>query len=173
MEVHKALRLPRNLRMEVHKALCLPRNLHMEGHKVLRLPRNLHMEDHKVLCLPRNLHMEVHKVLCLPRNLHMEVHKALRLPRILHVNKQVNTLITMEGRTATTADNRRQPQTTQRPQPLTEHGGSQSAAPATNSGGVSVCVVTKCCACHVFCTWRFTKCCACHEFCASTNRWIL
>ena len=41
---------------------------------------------------------------------------------------------------ATTADNRRQPQTTQHPQPLTEHGGyvsvcvlSQSAAPATNS----------------------------------------
>ena len=28
-EVHKALRLPRNLRFEVHKVLCLPRNLHL------------------------------------------------------------------------------------------------------------------------------------------------
>ena len=54
----------------------------------------------------------------------------LRLPRLLHVKKQVNTLITMEGRTG---DHRRQPQTTQQPEPLTEHGGSQSAAPATNS----------------------------------------
>ena len=60
----------------------------------------------------------------------MEVHKVLRLPRILRVKKQVNTLITMEGRTG---DHRRQPQTTQQPEPLTEHGGSQSAAPATNS----------------------------------------
>ena len=66
----------------------------------------------------------------LPRILHVEVHKVLRLPRILHVKKQVNTLITMEERTG---DHRRQPQTTQHPQPLTEHGGSQSAAPATNS----------------------------------------
>ena len=65
----------------------------------------------------------------LPRILHMEVHKVLRLPRILRVKKQVNTLITM-GRTG---DHRRQPPTTQRPEPLTEHGGSQSAAPATNS----------------------------------------
>ena len=79
----------------------------------------------------------------------MEVHKVLRLPRIPHVNKQVNTLITMEGRTG---DHRRQPQTTQHPQPLTEHGGSQSAAPATTSGDISVCVVTKCRACHEFCT---------------------
>ena len=54
----------------------------------------------------------------------------LRLPRILRAQKQVNTLITMEGRTG---DHRRQPQTTQQPEPLTEHGGSQSAAPATNS----------------------------------------
>ena len=84
--------------------------------------------------------MEVHNALRLPRILHMEVHKVLRLPRILHVKKQVNTLITMEGRTGdhrrqpqTTADNRRQPPTTQQPEPLTEHGGSQSAAPATNS----------------------------------------
>ena len=53
--------------------------------------------------------MEVHKVLRLPRFLHVEVHKVLRLPRILRVNKQVNTLITMEGRTG---DHRRQPQTT-------------------------------------------------------------
>ena len=62
----------------------------------------------------------------------MEVHKVQRLPRILRVKKQVNTLITMEGRTG---DHRRQPQTTQQPEPLTEHGGSQSAgaAPATNS----------------------------------------
>ena len=30
--------------MEVHKVLRLPRNLHMEVHKVLRLPRNLHLE---------------------------------------------------------------------------------------------------------------------------------
>ena len=60
----------------------------------------------------------------------MEVHKVLRLPRTLHVKKQVNTLITMEGRTG---DHRRQPQTTQQPEPLTEHGGSQSAVPATNS----------------------------------------
>ena len=70
----------------------------------------------------------------------------------------------------TTADNCRQPQTTQRPQPLTEHGGSQSAAPATNSGDVSVCAVTKCCACHELCAWRFTKCCACHEFCTMEER---
>ena len=95
--------------LEVHKVLCLPRNLRMELHKVLRLPRNLHMEVHKVLRLPRNLHMEVHKALCLPRNLHMEVHKVLRLPRILRVKKQVNALITMEGRTG---DHCRQPQTT-------------------------------------------------------------
>ena len=95
MEVHKVLRLPRNLHMEVHKALCLPRNLHMEVHKVLCLPRNLHMELHKVLRRPRNLHMEVHKVLCLPRH--------------LHVKKQVKTLITIEERTG---DHRRQPPTT-------------------------------------------------------------
>ena len=69
-------------------------------------------------------------MLRLPRILHVEVHKVLRLPRTLHVKKQVNTLITMEGRIG---DHRRQPQTTQHPQPLTEHGGSQSAAPATNS----------------------------------------
>ena len=128
MEVHKALYLPRILHMEVHKALCLPRNLHMEVHKVLRLPRNLHMELHKVLRLPRNLRIEVHKVLCLPRN--------------LHVKKQVKTLITMEERTG---DHRRQPPTTQQPEPLTEHGGSQSAVPATNSVHVSVCVVCVCC----------------------------
>ena len=109
MEVHKALCPPRNLHMEVRKVLRLPRNLRMELHKVLRLPNNLHTEDHKVLCLPRNVHMEVHKVLRLPRILHMEVHKVLRLPRILRVKKQVNTLITMEGRTG---DHRRQPQTT-------------------------------------------------------------
>ena len=108
-----------------------------------------------------------HKVPRLPRILRVEVHKVLRLPRILHVNKQVNTLITMEGRTG---DHRRQPPTTQHPQPLTERGGSQSAAPATNSGDISVCVVTKCRACHEFCTWRFTKCCACHKFCTSTNK---
>ena len=30
--------------MEVHKVLRLRRNLHMEVHKVLRLPRNLHLE---------------------------------------------------------------------------------------------------------------------------------
>ena len=42
----------------------------MEVHKVLRLLRNLRMEVHKVLCLPRNLRLEVHKVLCLPRNPH-------------------------------------------------------------------------------------------------------
>ena len=30
MAVHKALRLPRNLRMEVHKVLCLPRKLELE-----------------------------------------------------------------------------------------------------------------------------------------------
>ena len=100
----------------------------MEFHKVLCLPRNLHMEVHKLLRLPRNLHMEVHKVLRLPRDLHMEVHKVLRLPRHLRVKKQVETLITMEGRTG---DHRRQPPTTQPPEPLTEHGGSQSAVPAT------------------------------------------
>ena len=71
----------------------------MEVHKVLRLPRNLHMELHKALRLPRNLHMEVHKVLRLPRNLHMEVHKVLCLPRYLRVKKQVKTVITMEERT--------------------------------------------------------------------------
>ena len=53
--------------MEVHKVLRLPRNLHMEVHKVMRLPRNLHTEVRKLLCLPRTLHIEVHKVLCLPR----------------------------------------------------------------------------------------------------------
>ena len=53
--------------------------------------------------------MEVHKVLRLPRIQHVEVHKVLRLPRILRGKKQVNTLITMEGRTG---DHRRQPQTT-------------------------------------------------------------
>ena len=67
------------------------------------------MEVHKVLRLPRILHMEVHKALRLPRLLHMEVHKVLHLPRILRVKKQVNTPITMEGRTG---DHRRQPQTT-------------------------------------------------------------
>ena len=36
MEVHKALRLPRNLHLEVHQALRLPRNLRMEVHKVRR-----------------------------------------------------------------------------------------------------------------------------------------
>ena len=61
--------------MEVHKVLRLPRNLHMEVHKVLRLPRNLHMEVHRVLRLPRNLHMEVHKALCLPRKLELELLK--------------------------------------------------------------------------------------------------
>ena len=85
----------------------------------------------------------------------------------LHVKKQVKTLIAMEERT----DDRRRPRpTTQQPEPLTEHGGSQSAVPATNSGDVSVCVVTKCCACHEICTWRFTKCCACHEICTSRNK---
>ena len=101
---------------------------------MLRLPRNLLMEVHKVLRLPRNLHMELYKVLRLPRNLHMEVHKVL--PRNLHVKKQVKTLIAMEERTG---DHRRPPPTTQQPEPLTEHGGSQSAIPATNSGDVSVC----------------------------------
>ena len=103
---------------------------------------------HKVLRLPRNLHMEVHKVLCVLRN--------------LHVKKQVKTLITMEERTG---DHRRPPPTTQQPEPLTEHGGSQSAVPATNSGDVSVCVVTKCCACQEIYTWRCTKRCACRESC--------
>ena len=69
-------------------------------------------------------------MLRLLRNLHMEVHKVLRLPRHLRVKKQVKTLITMEGQTG---DHRRQPPTTQQPEPLTEHGGSQSAAPATKS----------------------------------------
>ena len=77
----------------------------------------------------------------------MEVHKVLCLPRNLHM--EVHKVL--------------------QPEPRTEHGGSQSAAPATNSGDVSVCVVTKCRACHEFCTWRFTKCCACHEFCTSRN----
>ena len=104
-----------------------------------------------------------HKVLRLPRILRVEVHKVLRLPRILRVDKQVNTLITMEGRTG---DHRRQPQTTADNATPT----ASNAAPATNSGAVSVCVVTKCCACHELCTWRFTKCCACHEFRASRNK---
>ena len=101
-----------------------------------------------MLPLPRILHMEVHKVLRLPRILHMEVHKVLRLPRNLHVKKQVNTLITMEGRTG---DHRRQPPTT----------ADNATARASNGAWR----FTKCCACHEFCTWRFTKCCACHEFC--------
>ena len=121
----------------------------------------------------------------------MEVHKVLRLPRILHVKKQVNTLITMEERTG---DHRRQPQTTQHPQPLMEHGGSQSAAPATNSargGSQSAAPATNSArqqtseysnhnggtdrrpppttADNATPTasngaWRFAKCCACHEF---------
>ena len=69
--------VPRSFPVEVRRS--------MEVHKVLRLPRNLHMEVHKVLCLPRNLHIEVHKVLCLPQNLHMEVHKVLRLPSKLEL----------------------------------------------------------------------------------------
>ena len=48
--------------MEVHKVLRLPRNLHMEVHKVLRLPRNLHMEVHNVLRLPRKLELELLKL---------------------------------------------------------------------------------------------------------------
>ena len=91
------------------------------------------------------------------------------------------------------ADNHRQPQTTQHPQPLTEHGsspsaapptnsargGSQSAAPATNSARQQTSEYSN----HNGGTdrrpppttadnatptasngaWRFTKCCACHE----------
>ena len=150
-----------------------------------------------MLRLPGILRMEVHKVLRLLRLLHMEVHKVLRLPQILRVKKQVNTPSTMEGRTG---NHRRQPQTTQQPEPLTEHGGSQIAAPATNSarqetsassnhnGGTDrrppqttadnptarasngAWRFTKCCACQEFCAWRFTKCCACHEFCTSRNK---
>ena len=106
----------------------------------------------------------------------------LRLPRILHVKKQVNTLITMEGRTG---DHRRQPQTTQQPEPLTEHGGSQSVAPATNSarqetseysnhnGGTDrrppQTTADNATARASNGAWRFTKCCACHEFCTSRN----
>ena len=104
----------------------------MEVHKVLRLPRILHTEVHKVLRLPRILHKEVHKVLHLPQILRMEVHKVLRLPRILHVKKQVNTLITMEGRTG---DHRRQPQTT----------ADNATARASNGAWR----FTKCCACHM------------------------
>ena len=44
VEVHKVLRLPRNLRTEVHKVLRLPRTLHMEVHKVLRLLPNVHFK---------------------------------------------------------------------------------------------------------------------------------
>ena len=114
--------------------------------------------------------------------------------RILHVKKQVNTLITMEGRTGDHRRKPHQPQTTQHPQPLTEHGGSQSAAPATNSargGSQSAEPATNSArqqtseysnhnggtdrrpppttADNATPTasngaWRFTKCCACHEF---------
>ena len=110
MEVHKALRLPRNLRMKVHKVLRLPRHLRVkkQGKTLITIrddsendptmtrdrlatvvPRSFpvevrsSMEVHKVLRLLRTLHMEVHKVLRLPRNLRMEVHKVLRLPRNL------------------------------------------------------------------------------------------
>ena len=85
-EVHKVLRLSRNLHIEAHKVLCLPRNLHFKVHKVLCLLRGLHVEVHKVLHLPRNLHVEVHKVLRLSRNLHFEVDKVLCLPRNLQTS---------------------------------------------------------------------------------------
>ena len=52
-------------------------NLRFEVHKVLRLRRDVHVEVGKALCLPRNVHFEVHKVLRLPRYLHVELHKAL------------------------------------------------------------------------------------------------
>ena len=75
-------------------------------------------------------------MLRLLRILHVEVHKVLRLPRILHVNKQVNTLITMEGRTG---DHRRQPQTTA--------DTADNATPTASNGA-----------------WRFTKRFSCHQF---------
>ena len=134
IEVHKVLRLPRNLPFEVHQVLCLPRTLHFEVRQVLCLPRNLRFEFTKCcacheICtsrLPRNLHFEVHKVLRLPRNLHCKVHKVLHLPRNLHfeVHQECcachKIICTLRFTTAI-------------PVTKSAHRGSQSAAPATKS----------------------------------------
>ena len=213
------LRLPRILHMEVHKVLRLPRILHMEVHKVLCLPRILRVEVHKVLRLPRILHVKK-QVHCAYSNHNGGTDRRPPQTTAYNATARASNgawrftkccachefctwrftkccachdfcawrLITIEGRTGD--DNRRQPPTTQQPEPLkhggsqsaapatkSAHGGSQSAAPATKSahGGsqsaapatksIEICAwrVTKCCACHEICTWRITKCCAWHE----------
>ena len=73
-------RFTKVLQRNRHLSAAPARKSALEVHKVLRLQRNLHFEVHKVLCLPRNLHFEAHNVLCLRRNLHFEVHKVLCLP---------------------------------------------------------------------------------------------
>ena len=89
-------------------------------------------------------------MLRLPRILHVEVHKVLSLPRILRVNKQVNTLITMEGRTG---DHRRQPHTT-----------ADNATPTASNGAWRF---TKCCACHEF--WCTSRCVLSQSAAPATN----
>ena len=101
-------------------------------------------------------------MLRLPRTLRMEVHKVLRRPRILHVKKQVNTPITMEGRTG---DHRRQQQTTADNATARASNGAWRFTECCTCPEFCAWRFTKCCACHEICTWRVTKCCACHEIC--------
>ena len=117
----------------------------------------------------------------------MGVHKVLRLggsqsaaPATNSARQETSEYSNQEGRTG---DHRRQPQTTQQPEPLTEHGGSQSAAPATNSARQETSeysnqegrtgdhrrqpqtTADNATARASNGAWRFTKCSACHEFC--------
>ena len=112
VEVHKVLRLPRNLHFEVHKVLpsqsaCACHETALPGsqsavpatksalkvHKVLHLPRNVHFQVHTVLHQQRFLktsHMsKSHDSLHLSRNQSTSkittMSKALCLPRNLHM----------------------------------------------------------------------------------------
>ena len=156
MEVYKVLRLPRILRMEVHKLLRLPRILHMEVHKVLRLPRLLHAMEGRTGDHRRQPQTTADNATARASS------GAWRFTECCACHEFCTWRFTKcfachdfctqwRDGPATTADNRRQPPTAQQPEPLAEHGGSQSAVPATNSGDVSVCVVAKCFACHEIC----------------------